>query len=191
MASVPDDMLDTYLAALSDRDFRRSPVADDERGIIRRAAALITRQREQLRGLEERRDPRPAASPELEQRVSDAVAAVRGKRTRSTAVGDNATLRVHAINREINREIVESDEVVPGPGLETLAVRDDLGRKLEVAGLACGYGFEVLDRIVFEVVGLGKSRAEVTPAIVSNAKIDASKTYLVVVVEHPDEAIRG
>lgn len=96
-------------------------------------------------------------------------------------VPPEATLRLHAINRDI----VESTEVVPGPGLETLVVRDDLGRKLEISGLVWG---PADPHWPWGISGAIDPGAE---GIVSKGLLDADKTYLVIVVEHPDEAVRG
>jgi len=73
----------------------------------------------------------------------------------------------------------------------TFKVRDDLGRELDVAGLAWGSGLDVVDARMFETVAPPDTYKIPEPAIVSKKPIDASKTYLVFVVEHPDEAIRG
>ena len=102
----------------------------------------------------------------------------------SETVGDDCTLRVHANHRDI----VESEDVVPGPGLETISVADDLGRKLQVKAMAWGCGADLASEL-FQVTG---DRPIGTPdTFASVAPLDASKTYLLVIVEHPDEAICG
>lgn len=119
--------------------------------------------------------------------LREQVEALVSKRVEAVAASlreDSCTLRVQANHRDI----VESEDVVPGPGLETLTVADDLGRKLQVEAMAWGCGHD-LARGLFQATG---DRPCGTPeAFTSLAPLDAAKTYLVVVVEHPDEAIRG
>jgi hypothetical protein len=71
----------------------------------------------------------------------------------------------------------------------TFKVRDDLGRELPTAGVAWGSGFD-LHESPFTVRDSARTH-KIEDMIVSKAPLDAAKTYLVIVVEHPDEAIRG
>jgi hypothetical protein len=71
----------------------------------------------------------------------------------------------------------------------TFRVRDDLGRELPTAGIAWGSGFD-LHGGPFTVMDSAKTH-KIEDMIVSKAPLEAAKTYLVIVVEHPDEAVRG
>lgn len=92
-------------------------------------------------------------------------------------VTQSPTLRL----RHANRELVEDPQVRLLPGVETLVVCDDLGRKLEVAALAWGPVHP--DGGFWAVEGMPPDDSDM---IISNAPLDASKTYLVIAVEHPD-----
>ncbi len=72
----------------------------------------------------------------------------------------------------------------------TLRVRDDLGRELDVAGLA--YGPPCSESWPWMVEAkAGDPYPSSDEIIVSKRPLDASKTYLVIVIEHPDEVRRG
>jgi hypothetical protein len=81
----------------------------------------------------------------------------------------------------VNRALVDDPQVRVLRGVETIIVRDDLGRKLDVAGLALGK----------VASGLGFFHVEGEPVaddiVTSKAPLAADKTYLVVVVEHSDD----
>ncbi|HVI00876.1 MAG TPA: hypothetical protein VM869_19295 [Enhygromyxa sp.] len=92
------------------------------------------------------------------------------------------TLRLH----QDNRQLVEDPLIALLPGVETLVVRDDLGRKLDVAALA--WGPLAVDVGMWPVSGAADGAVD-DDIIVSNRPLDANKTYLLIVVEHPDVVI--
>jgi hypothetical protein len=91
-----------------------------------------------------------------------------------------ARLRLVAANRLFVEDPDFRADRADAP-IETIIVRDDLGRKLEVAGLA--FGKVAPDLGLFNVEGI----AVADDIVVSGASLDAGKTYLVVVVEHSDD----
>jgi hypothetical protein len=100
--------------------------------------------------------------------------------TRGSATMPPARLRLVAANRLFVEDPDFRADRADAP-IETIIVRDDLGRKLEVAGLA--FGKVAPDLGLFNVEGI----AVADDIVVSGASLDAGKTYLVVVVEHSDD----